>query len=219
MLLNNRIKINYNSPENTGIKNLLVRKEISISADLSKDKISKEIEKMFSDAAFFEVKYLQDAKLGTEDGLQNYHNPNKPNITLIDNKMTIKEIFTNDSSSIEESKSKFKSMPKDEQNIEKVKDKNTIPLNGKSGKSLLFDKENIKEIVEKVKNDKDYKKVFQDTLKDFGVKSFVDLKSKGAEKVKEFFNALDKKHVSEKEKGESVDEITTAGVGGVGGGR
>lgn len=217
VLLNNRIKINYNSPENTGIKNLLVRKEISLSADLSKDKISKEIEKMFSEAAFFEVKYLQDAKLGTEDGLQNYYNPNKPNITLIDNKMTIKEIFTNDSSSIEESKSKFKSMPKDEQNIEKIKDKNTIPLNGKGGKSLLFDKENIKEIVERVKNDKDYKKVFQDTLKDFGVKSFGELKSKGAEEVKKFFNTLDKKHVSKEEKGESVDEITTAGAGGIGG--
>jgi len=217
VLSNNRIKINYNSPENTGIKNLLVRKEISLSADLSKDKISKEIEKMFSEAAFFEVKYLQDAKLGTEDGLQNYYNPNKPNITLIDNKMTIKEIFTNDSSSIEESKSKFKSMPKGEQNIDKVKDKNTIPLNGKSGKSLLFDKENIKEIVEKVKNDKGYKKVFQDTLKDFGVKSFGELKSKGTEEVKSFFNTLDKKYVSKEEKGESVDEITTAGAGGVGG--
>jgi hypothetical protein len=214
---NNRIKINYNSPENTSIKNLLVRKEISVSADLSKDKIKKELEKLFSEAAFFEVKYLQSAKLGTEDGLQNYYNPNKPNITLIDNTMTIKEIFTNDSSSIEESKSQFKSMPKGEQNIEKVKDKNTIPLNGKKGKSLLFDKENIKEIVEKVKNDKDYKRVFQDTLKDFGVDSFGALKSKGAKEVKNFFNTLDKKYVSKEEKGESVDEITTAGAGGVGG--
>lgn len=219
VLSNNRIKINYNSPENTGIKNLLVRKEISLSADLSKDKIKKELEKMFSDAAFLEVKYLQDAKLGTEDGLQNYYNPNKPNITLIDNTMTIKEIFTNDSSSIEEGKSKFKSMPEDEQNIDKVKDKNTIPLNGEKGKNLLFDKEHIKEVVEKVKTDKNYKKVFEDTLKEFGVKSLKELRDKGRSELKKFFQSLDDKFFSkeEKEKGESVEEITTAGAGGVGG--
>ena len=42
VVANNRIKINYNSPENTGMKNMLVRKELSISADLSKEKIKKE---------------------------------------------------------------------------------------------------------------------------------------------------------------------------------
>ena len=214
---NNRIKINYNSPENTGIKNMLVRKEISMSTDISKDKIKKEIEKIFKEAAFFEVKYLQDAKLGTEDGLQNYYNPNKPNLIITNDTMTIKEIFTNDSEPIEEGKKKSK---KDnvEQHINKVKEKNTIPLDGKKGKSLLFDKETIKEIAKKVKENPDYKKLFQGTLKDFGADSFGELKAKGAKEVKKFFDTLDKKYVSKKEKKEGqVDEITTAGVGGVGG--
>jgi len=219
VVANNRIKINYNSPENTGIKNMLVRKEISLSADLSKEKIKKELEKMFKEAAFFEVKYLQDAKLGTEDGLQNYYNPNKPNLIITDDTMTIKEIFTNYSEPIEEGKKKSK---KDdvEQNINKVKEKNTIPLDGKKGKSLLFDKETIKEIAKKVKENPEYQKVFQDTLKDFGVDSFGALKAKGSSEVKKFFTTLDKKYVSKEEKKsgeEQVDEITTAGVGGVGG--
>lgn len=217
VVANNRIKINYNSPENTGIKNMLVRKEISLSADLSKEKIKKELEKMFKEAAFFEVKYLQDAKLGTEDGLQNYYNPNKPNLIITNDTMTIKEIFTNDSESLEEGKKKSKKSDV-EQHINKVKEKNIIPLDGKKGKNLLFDKETIKEIVKKVKENPEYKKVFQDTLKDFGVDSFGDLKSKGSEEVKKFFNTLDKKYVSkEEEKEGQVDEITTAGVGGVGG--
>lgn len=213
IVANNRIKINYNSPENTGIKNMLVRKEIGLSADLSKEKIKKELEKMFKEAAFFEVKYLQDAKLGTEDGLQNYYNPNKPNLIITDDTMTIKEIFTNDSETIEEVKKKSKKNDV-EQHINKVKEKNTIPLDGKKGRSLLFDKETIKEITKKVKENPEYKKVFQDTLKDFGADSFGDLKAKGSKEVKKFFTTLDKKYVS---KEEQVDEITTAGVGGVGG--
>lgn len=214
---NERIKINYNSPENTAIKNLLVRKELRISSNLSKEKIKKELEKFFKEAAFLEVKYLQDAKLGTEDGLQNYYNPNKPSLILINKNMTIKEIFTNVSETLNES-SKKNEKDSVEQHINKVKEKNTIPLNGKKGKLLLFDKETIKEVVKKVKENPEYKKLFQDTLKDFGADSFGELKAKGAKEVKKFFNTLDKNYVSKEEKKESqVDEITTAGAGGVGG--
>jgi hypothetical protein len=213
VLANGRIKINYNSPENTSIKNMLVRKEISLSTELSKEKIKKEIEKIFKEAAYFEVKYLQDEKLGTEDGLQNYYNPNKPNLIITNNTMTIKEIFTNNSEPIEEGKKKSKETEV-EPHINKVKEKNIVPLNGKKGKSLLFDKETIKEIAKNVKESPEYKKVFQDTLKDFGVDSFGELRKKDESEIKKFFNTLDKKYVS---KEEQVDEITTAGAGGVGG--
>jgi hypothetical protein len=226
VVANNRIKINYNSPENTSIKNLLVRKELSISADLSKEKIKKELEKLFSYAAFLEVNYLQDASLGTEYGMQNYYNPNKPNLTLIDNTMTIKEIFTNDSENLSEGKK----TKHDEEHINKVKEKNTIPLDGKKGKKLLFDKKNIKEIAHKVKHDTEYKEYFQETLKDFGASSFGEIKSKGKEELKKFFNALDKNWTAKNEPGKKgekkeekeIDEITAVGGGfaatGLGGG-
>lgn len=217
VLANNRIKISYNSPENTSIKNLLVRKEISLSTDLSKEKIKKELEKMFKEAAVLEIKYLQDTKLGTEDGLQNYNGSNDLNQIINNNTMTIKEIFTNASETIQKGKKKEKQDGVD-QHINKVKDKNMIPLDGKKGEKLLFDKETIKEIAKKVKEDPEYKKVFQETLKEFGVDAFGSLKSKGVDEIKKFFTALDKKYVSKKEKGEKqVDEVTTAGVGGEGG--
>ena len=192
VIANGRLRINYNTPENTGFKNFIVRKELSLSIDLTKDKIKKQLEDLFSEAAFYEVDYLQSASLGTEYGSQNYYNPNKPKMDIINNKMTIKEIYTS------ESTENFKALPDEEQNIDKVKEKHAIDMG--DGKSMLLDKNSVDEIVNKVKSDKGFQKFFKETLNKFECSSLGEVKKKG--KDKEFLEEL---------AGYSVNEITAVG--------
>ena len=205
VLQNGRLKINYNTPENTGLKNMIVRKEISLSTSLTNQKIKKQLEELFSDAAILEVAYLQSASLGVETGSQNYYNPNKPTMEIINNTMTIKEIFTSESSSTTD----FTQIPEDEKNINKVVDKNTIDLG--DGKTMFLDREAVEEISNKLKSgDKSYNKFFKETLNKFDCKSLGEVKTKGSEE--EFLKEL---------ASYTVSEITAVGGGaasGVGGG-
>jgi hypothetical protein len=199
---NGRLKVNYNTPENTGLKNFIVRKELSISTGITKSKAKKQLEEMFSEAAMFEVNYLKSASLGTEYGSQNYYNPNKPTMDIINNKLTIKEIFA---SEVDEN---FQAMPDEEQNLEKIKEKNTVETG--DGKDVLLDKTSVQEISEKLKKDKGFQKHFKETLNRFGAKSLGEIKNNGkdAEFLQELYSY-------------SVSEITSVGAGagdGVGGG-
>lgn len=200
VIANGRLKINYNTPENTATKNMLVRKELSLSTDLSKSKIKKQLEELFSEAAMFEVNYLQSASLGVESGSQNYYNPNKPTMEIIKNTMTIKEIYTNES----EAAAKFASIPEDDKNINKVIEKNTVDLG--DDKAMLLDKNKIQELSAKLKEDKSFQKFFKETLNKFECNSLGEVKKNGKEQ--EFLKELD---------GYTVAEITTTG-GGAGAG-
>ena len=198
VLLNERLKINYNTPENTGMKNMIVRKEMSVSTNLSKKELKKKLEELFSEAAVLEVAYLQSASLGVEPGSQNYFNPNKPQMEIINNTMTIKEIFTSES----KHETGFTPIDPAEKNPGKVIEKNTVEL---ESKEMLLDKNAVDEIVQKVREDKSFQKFFKETLNKFECNSLGEIKQKGADT--EFLKEL---------AGYSLSEITAAGGGSAG---
>ena len=197
VLQNGRLKINYNSLENAERKNMIVRKELSLSTTLSKQKIKKQLEDLFSEAAMLEVAYLESVSLGTETGSQKYLNTNQPTMENIKKTLTIKEIFTS------EGKDEYTELPGDEENIDKVKDKNTIDLGDK--KQMLLDKNTVNEIADKMKSDKSYQKFFKETLNKFECKSLGEVKQNGKEQ--EFLEELNNYTVS---------EITAVGGGAAG---
>ena len=198
VLQNDRLKINYNTPENTGMKNMIVRKEMSVSTNLSKKNLKKKLEDLFSEAAVLEVAYLQSASLGVEPGSQSYFNPNKPQMEIINNALTIKEIFTSES----KDKTAFTPISPEEINPNKVIEKNTVKL---EGDKMLLDKDAVDEIVQKVREDKSFQRFFKEALNKFECKSLGEVKEQG--KDEEFLKEL---------ASFSLSEITAVGGGAAG---
>ena len=196
VLQNGRLKINYNSLENAERKNMDVRKELSLSTDLSKQKIKKQLEDFFSEAAILEVAYLQSASMGVEAGSEKYFNTNQPDMKTLEKALTIKEIYVSEETD-------FSPIPKEEENIEKVKEKNTVDLGDK--KQMLLDKDCVNEISEKLKSDKAYQKFFKEALTKFECSSLGEVKKQGKET--EFLEELNNYTVS---------EITAVGGGAAG---
>lgn len=178
----------YGSPEGPH----LINEKTSIAVK-SMESFKKEIAKMLKGFAMKEVKHITSTKLGVEDKTQ------KSTASMVENKFSLTKLFNSNPS---ESNSIIKSLISETASEEEAKKK-------KKEKDLLFS-----DLTEEEKGE--YKKLFQQTLKDMGVKSIKDLD--GKEKSM-FYKKLDKSWTSRDEK-EGMDEITTAGgqaVGAIGG--
>lgn len=197
---NGILHLQYRSPEamffrghdvrDTG-ETFMVRKKISIPI---KD-IESTLKKEFKDAAYKEIGYITNTKLGVEDRLDASTTSIVENINM--KKLTLKSIFEDD---LDFSKSKinesddFKKLPSDEHHINAHRKLNQINLANKNG-DLLFDDVYMEDLFEELKENEGF---IEKLKSDYGTKTLSDLSP--AEKT-DFFNSL---------KTEVLDEITMA---------
>lgn len=186
-----------------------------------KSELEKGMKELFALGAKKEVGYLTNTKLGVDDktdkSTTSTVNENKKSMK----KLTLKSIFSNEDifDSINESK---------EENIQQVKDANTLPLSNvepyKDGakkapkdKFLFLDDKYLQEKFEEsgLSHDK-YLRFIKDEMKSmYGTENLSDLTP--AEKS-EFFNHIDDSYSSGEEKSGIKNEVTTAGPSGAGAG-
>jgi len=201
----------------------------TINVDGSKkSELEKNMKELFAEAAKKEVGYLTNTRLGVDDKLD------KSTTSIVKenkkpmNKLTLKSIFS-------ENEEIFGTVNESKENIQQVKDANTIPLANVSpydkgekkapkDKFLFLDKneQELQERAEKsgMAHDK-YIEFVKREMKDmFGTDKLSDLTH--VEK-KEFFNHLDDSVTSKEEKSEELNEdggpgVTSTGPAGSGAG-
>jgi hypothetical protein len=146
-ITDNIIGLEYKITEQSIRGGHIVNETVSLKID-SKKQFEKDLKTLFKEIAKKEISYLTKTKIGVEDDFEMGKTQIKENSIM--KKLTLKGMI---SKNILEGKNKFKPLPSDEEeNIDKVKDLNTIDIEdkkGKTGKKIFLDaKERTKEIEE-----------------------------------------------------------------------